>query len=89
MPAPRPAWVLSRSCWAKRKTIELEFGWPLPDDLDFVLLARKAGEKCFVVYCGQIVSIIPADTGETRVAEDFVAVLRTSSKTFAETTWIQ
>ncbi len=144
------------------RAIELELGWPLPDDLDDVQLARmfypeadtgvssrfqvpnwpvlnqelkhkgmtkqllweeytqqypnrclsysqfcdrfrhwrglqkrsmrqlhKAGDKCFVDYCGQTVPIINADTGEIRDAEIFVAVLGASNKTYAEATWSQ
>ena len=50
---------------------------------------HKAGEKCFVDYCGQTVPIINADTGEIHAAEVFVAVLGASNKTFAEATWNQ
>ena len=50
---------------------------------------HKAGEKCFVDYCGQTVAIINADTGETCKAEIFVAVLGASNKTYAEATWSQ
>ena len=45
---------------------------------------HKAGEKCFVDYCGQTVPIINADTGEIREAEIFVGVLGASNKTYAE-----
>jgi len=48
--------------------------------------SHKAGEKCFVDYCGQTVPIINADTGESHSAEVFVAVLGASNKTFAEAT---
>ena len=144
------------------RAIELELGWPLPDDLNDVQLARlfypeadtrvssrfqvpdwpaihqelkfkgmtkqlrweeytqqypnrclsysqfcdryrhwrrlqkrsmrqlhKAGEKCFVDYCGQTVPIINAGTGEIREAEIFVGVLGASNKTYAEATWSQ
>ena len=50
---------------------------------------HKAGEKCFVDYCGHTVPIINADTGEIHNAEIFVAVLGASNKTFAEATWSQ
>ena len=50
---------------------------------------HKAGEKCFVDYCGQTVAIINADTGEICKAEIFVAVLGASNKTYAEATWSQ
>jgi transposase len=51
--------------------------------------SHKAGEKCFVDYCGQTVPIIHAATGEIREAEVFVAVLGASNKTYAEATWSQ
>ncbi len=38
---------------------------------------HRAGEKCFIDYCGQSVPIICADTGEIRSAQLFVAVLGT------------
>ncbi len=50
---------------------------------------HKAGEKCFVDYCGQTIPIINADSGEIHEAEIFVAVLGASNKTFAEATWSQ
>lgn len=51
--------------------------------------SHKAGEKCFIDYCGQTVPIINADSGEIHEAEVFVAVLGASNKTFAEATWSQ
>jgi len=50
---------------------------------------HKAGEKCFVDYCGQTLPIINPHTGEVRFAEVFVAVLGASNYTFAEATWTQ
>jgi len=50
---------------------------------------HKAGEKCFVDYCGHTVPIINADTGEIHAAEVFVGVLGASNKTYAEATWSQ
>ena len=50
---------------------------------------HKAGEKCFVDYCGQTVPIICADTGEIRPAQIFVAVLGASNYTYAEATRTQ
>lgn len=47
------------------------------------------GEKCFVDYAGQTVSIIDRDTGAVRAAQIFVAVLGASSYTYAEATWTQ
>lgn len=45
---------------------------------------HKAGEKCFVDYCGQTVPIVRPDTGEFDPAEIFVAVLGASNYTYAE-----
>ena len=50
---------------------------------------HKAGEKCFVDYCGPTVSIINASTGEVRTAQIFVGVLGASNYTFAEATFTQ
>ncbi len=50
---------------------------------------HKAGEKCFVDYCGQTVPIVNASTGEARVAQIFVAVLGASNYTYAEGTLTQ
>lgn len=50
---------------------------------------HKAGEKCFVDYCGQTVPVVCADTGEIRPAQVFVAVLGASNYTFAEATGTQ
>jgi len=50
---------------------------------------HKAGEKCFVDYCGQTVPVVCAETGEIREAQVFVAVLGASNYTFAEATWAQ
>lgn len=50
---------------------------------------HKAGEKCFVDYCGPRVPIISATTGEIREAQVFVGVLGASNYTFAEATWSQ
>jgi len=46
--------------------------------------SHKAGEKCFVDYCGQTVPIVNARTGEIRPAQVFVAVLGASNYTYAE-----
>jgi transposase len=51
--------------------------------------SHKAGEKCFVDYCGPTLSIINPQTGEVREAQVFVAVLGASNYTFAEATWSQ
>jgi len=50
---------------------------------------HRAGEKLFVDYCGQTVSIINAATGEVKIAQVFVATLGASNYTFAEATWSQ
>ena len=50
---------------------------------------HRAGEKCFIDYCGPTVPVINARTGEIRQAQIFVAVLGASSYTYAEATWTQ
>jgi transposase len=50
---------------------------------------HKAGEKCFVDYCGPTVPIISGSTGEVKEAQVFVAVLGASNYTYAEATWTQ
>jgi transposase len=45
---------------------------------------HKAGEKLFVDWAGQTVPIVDKDTGETRPAYLFVAVLGASNYTYAE-----
>ena len=50
---------------------------------------HKAGEKCFVDYCGPTLPIIDATTGEVRDAQVFVAVLGASNYTYAEATYTQ
>lgn len=50
---------------------------------------HKAGEKCFVDYCGPTLPIINPQTGEIRQAQVFVAVLGASNYTYAEATWSQ
>ena len=50
---------------------------------------HKAGEKCFVDYCGPTVTIVQPHTGEIRTAQVFVAVLGASNYTYAEATWSQ
>ena len=50
---------------------------------------HKAGEKCFVDYCGQTVPIVSGSTGEIRHAQIFVAVLGASNYTYAEATLTQ
>jgi transposase len=48
---------------------------------------HKAGEKCFIDYCGTTLPIVSPTTGEVRQAEVFVAVLGASNYTFAEATY--
>tara|TARA_B110000503_G_scaffold130096_1_gene203079 strand:+ start:241 stop:1761 length:1521 start_codon:yes stop_codon:yes gene_type:complete len=50
---------------------------------------HRAGEKCFVDYCGPTVPIISGSTGEIKQAQVFVAVLGASNYTYAEATWSQ
>ncbi|HEX6622836.1 MAG TPA: IS21 family transposase [Pyrinomonadaceae bacterium] len=50
---------------------------------------HRAGEKLFVDYAGQTVSVVNAVTGEAREAQVFVAVLGASNYTYAEATWTQ
>ena len=50
---------------------------------------HRAGEKCFVDYCGPTVPIISTGTGEVRDSQVFVAVLGASNYTFAEATLTQ
>lgn len=50
---------------------------------------HKAGEKCFVDYCGPTVPIISASTGEIHQAQVFVGVLGASNYTYAEATLTQ
>jgi transposase len=50
---------------------------------------HKAGEKCFVDYCGPTVPIVCGHTGEIRSAQVFVAVLGASNYTYAEATLTQ
>jgi len=50
---------------------------------------HRAGEKLFIDYCGPTLPVVNPDTGETREAQVFVAVLGVSSYTYAEATWSQ
>lgn len=50
---------------------------------------HKAGEKCFIDYCGPTVPIVSGSTGEIRQAQIFVAVLGASNYTYAEATLTQ
>ena len=48
-----------------------------------------AGEKLFVDYCGQTVTVIDKSTGEIHNCQIFVAVLGASNYTYAEATYTQ
>lgn len=50
---------------------------------------HRAGEKLFVDYAGQTVTVVERDTGQCDEAQIFVAVLGASNYTFAEATWTQ
>ena len=50
---------------------------------------HKAGERLFVDYCGQTMSITDRKTGEVREAQVFVAVLGASNYTYVEACWTQ
>ena len=50
---------------------------------------HRAGEKMFVDYAGQTVSVVAREAGEERQAQIVVAVLGASSYTLAEATWMQ
>lgn len=51
--------------------------------------SHKAGEKLFVDYSGQTVSVTDPKTGEMKQAQIFVAVLGASNYTYAEASWSQ
>ena len=51
--------------------------------------SHAPGERLFVDYSGQTVTIIDVATGEERQAQVFVAVLGASSYTYVEATWTQ
>lgn len=50
---------------------------------------HRAGEKCFIDYCGPTLPIICRYTGEVQPAAVFVGVLGASNYTYAEATWTQ
>lgn len=50
---------------------------------------HKAGEKMFVDYAGQTVSVIDPTSGHEAEAQIFVAVLGASNYTYCEATWSQ
>ena len=49
----------------------------------------KAGDKCFVDYCGPTIPIVDPYTGEIRGCQVFAGVLGASNYTFAEATLTQ
>jgi len=51
--------------------------------------SHRAGEKTFVDYAGLTVPVVARETGKTREAQIFIAVLGASSYTYAEATWTQ
>jgi transposase len=51
--------------------------------------SHAPGERLFVDYSGQTVTVIDPTTGEARQAQIFVAVLGASNYTFVEATWTQ
>ncbi|MFT5043625.1 MAG: transposase [Porticoccaceae bacterium] len=51
--------------------------------------SHKAGEKCFVDYCGPTMPIVNPHTGEIKEVQIFVGVLGASNFTYAEATWSQ
>lgn len=50
---------------------------------------HRAGEKLFVDYAGATIPVQNPESGDTRQAQLFVAVLGASNYTFAEATWSQ
>jgi transposase len=60
------------------------------NQLDPVMRQKhKAGEKLFVDYAGQTITVIDPQTGELREAQVFVATLGASNYTYAEAHWQQ
>ena len=47
---------------------------------------HKAGEKCFVDYCGHTMPIVNPHTGEVRESQVFVGVLGASNVSVKRTT---
>ncbi len=67
---------------------ELYRQWKSRQDL-VMLQEHKAGDKLFLDYAGQTVPVEDAETGQTREAQVFVAVLGASSYFYAEASWGQ
>src|SRR5215467_11210483 len=71
----------SRFCWLYQQ-------WARKLDLA-LRQEHRAGEKLFVDYAGDTVSVIDSKTGTIQEASIFVAVLGASNYTYAEATWNQ
>jgi transposase len=52
-------------------------------------LTHKAGEKVFVDYAGQTVSVVDPDTGEVCQVQIFIGALGASNYTYVEAQWSQ
>lgn len=50
---------------------------------------HKAGDKLFIDYAGQTMPIVDMNTGETKEAQIFIAVMGASNYSYAEATWSQ
>ena len=50
---------------------------------------HRAGEKCFIDYCGQTLPVIDRTKGSVCETQIFVAVLGASNYTYCEATWTQ
>ena len=78
---PGQAYSYSRYC-------ELYASWK--GDIEPVMrFEHAAGERCFVDYSGQTLTVVDPETGESRQAEIFVATLGASNYTFVDVTWSQ
>ncbi len=51
--------------------------------------SHRAGEKLFVDYAGQSISVVNGRTGEVHEVALFIAVLGASNSTYVEATWTQ
>jgi transposase len=52
-------------------------------------LEHKAGEKLFVDYCGDKLSVVDEQSGEVKSVEVFVSILGCSQLTYVEAVWSQ
>lgn len=86
-------WEEYRACYPERGYSYTQFCQRYKDWRGKLRLSmrqvHKAGEKLFVDYAGQTVSIVNPEGGECRTAQVFVAVLGASNYTYAEATWTQ